>query len=100
MKRTRAYIRFELGGRTWTYTGTPNMDELSEAPWWTPRLSEIVERWFHLDNQANYLALINLPADEFLRRLLSEAGGRIVEVRSPRADGKVDWEDLPDFYIR
>jgi len=100
MKRRNAFIRFELDGKTWTYTGTPNMDELSEARWWTPRLQAIIEDWFRYENRDKYVELINLSADEFLGRLMSEAGGRIIEVRSSSADGKVDWIDLPNFYIR
>jgi len=48
MKRRNAFIRFELDGRTRTYTGTPNKDELDEEPWGTAQLQAIIEDWFRM----------------------------------------------------
>jgi len=100
MKRPDVLIRFELDGKTWTYTGRPNGEELHEAKWWNPRLGAVIEEWYRPENRSNWLKLHDLTADEYLRRLITQAGGRIVEVRSNRPDGSVRWIDLPDYYVR
>lgn len=104
MKRPDVLIRFELDGKTWTYTGRPNRTELHEAKWWNARMDGVIKEWFGSyqtdEDQKRTDDLLNVTADEYLRRLITQAGGRIVEVRSNRPDGAVRWIDLPDYYVR
>lgn len=95
--RDFAHVRFELGGRTWLYTGTPNFDELAEAPWWTPRMTELSAVWFQEPCVGGYW---DKKAGEILRAFVEGAGGRIIEAHSVRADGSIEWEDFKDNYVR
>ncbi|MBP7141454.1 MAG: hypothetical protein KBA71_06065 [Opitutaceae bacterium] len=99
MKLPDVFVRFEINGKIWTYTGRPNSDELREAKWWNPALEAVVTDWFRPENRSNWLKIIDLTADEYFRKLITQAGGRIVEVRSNRPDGSVGWLDLPDIYV-